>query len=220
MNGLTYAIGDIHGRHDLLVRLLSDIAAHADGRNHRVICLGDYIDRGPDSAGVLGTLMTLQSSRPGEVVCLMGNHEAMLLEAMSDLRAATLWIMNGGDATLASYGVSSPQAVPTAVTEWLATLPAAFQDNRHYFVHAGFRPGRRIDKQSRTDMLWIREAFLDRDYDFGKHVAHGHTPSADFRPDNRPFRTNLDTGAVFGGPLTAGIFDDRQGPPVGFLSVS
>jgi serine/threonine protein phosphatase 1 len=219
VTGPTYAIGDVHGRHDLLVRLLAEIERHAAGRAHTIVCLGDYIDRGPDSAAVVETLMALQSARPRDVVCLLGNHESMLLNALNDLKATTLWVMNGGDTTLASFGAAVPRAVPAAVVAWLTSLPAAHEDTLRYYVHAGFRPGRRMDKQAHHDMLWIREPFLERDYDFGKHVVHGHTPIQTGQPDIRPYRTNLDTGAVFGGPLTAGIFGGRQAKAVEFLSV-
>jgi serine/threonine protein phosphatase 1 len=220
VSGPTYAIGDVHGRHDLLVRMLAEIARHAAGRAHKIVCLGDYIDRGPDSAAVVATLMALQAERPQDVVCLLGNHESMLLNALADFKASTLWVMNGGDTTLASFGVAAPRAVPAAVVAWLTSLPAAHEDVLRYYVHAGFRPGRRMDKQTHQDMLWIRAPFLDRDYDFGKHVVHGHTPLQTGQPDVHPFRTNLDTGAVFGGPLTAGIFGARKAPAVDFLAVA
>lgn len=217
---LTYAIGDIHGRHDLLQILLRKIEAHAGRRRHRLVFLGDYIDRGPDSAPVVETVRNLQARSPDEVVCLMGNHEAMLLSAIDKPSLTYWWIGNGGDATLASYGVDEPHEIPADVLTWMATLPTFHEDDRRYFVHAGLRPGRSLQDQTDEDKIWIREPFIDLDYDFGKHVVHGHTPLLSAHPDVRLFRTNLDTGAVFGGALTAGIFTDDQEPAVGFVSAS
>jgi serine/threonine protein phosphatase 1 len=217
---LTYAIGDIHGRQDLLLLLLDRIRDHAGDRLHKLVFLGDYIDRGPDSAAVIETVLTLQDARPETVMCLMGNHESMLLSTVSDPTVTYWWLRNGGDATLASFGVREPANLPTPVLEWLRSLPVSFEDETHYYVHAGLRPGRRLQEQSDEDKLWIREPFLDVDWDFGKHVVHGHTPVLTGGPETRPFRTNLDTGAVFRGILTAGIFDERQGPPMDFISAS
>jgi serine/threonine protein phosphatase 1 len=217
---LTYAIGDIHGRQDLLLLLLDRIRDHAGSRLYKLVFLGDYIDRGPESAAVIETVLTLQDASPERVVCLMGNHESMLLNAVNDPTVAFWWLRNGGDATLASFGVRAPFSMPIHVLEWLNSLPVVFEDETHYYVHAGLRPGRRFQDQSDEDRLWIREPFLDTDWDFGKHVVHGHTPVLTDGPETNPFRTNLDTGAVFRGVLTAGIFHDGQGPPLGFINAS
>jgi serine/threonine protein phosphatase 1 len=218
--GLTYAIGDIHGRHDLLQALLQRIGNHAGGSPHKLVFLGDYIDRGPDSAAVVGTVRLLQARSQPEVVCLKGNHEAMLLEVIERSDLVPWWIDNGGDATLASFGAASTRGIAADVLDWLGSLPTSHEDERRYFVHAGLMPGWRFEDQTEKHKLWIREPFLGMDYDFGKHVVHGHTPLASARPEVRPFRTNLDTAAVFGGALTAGIFTDEQGPPVGFLQAA
>ncbi len=217
---LTFAIGDIHGRHDLLRILLRKISAHAEGRVHKLVFLGDYIDRGPDSAGVIDTIRTMQEASPDKVVCLMGNHEDMMLTAVKDPSAISWWIGNGGGSTLRCFDVSTPGRIPSNVLEWLSGLSTSYQDEKRYYVHAGLRPGRPFDAQTDQDKLWIREPFLIPDYDFGKHVVHGHTPLSSGHPDIRPYRTNLDTGAVFTGILTAGIFSDEQGPPIGHLSAS
>jgi serine/threonine protein phosphatase 1 len=214
---LTYAIGDIHGRHDLLQDLLGQIEEHAGGQPHKLVFLGDYIDRGPDSAAVVEAVRSLQDRSGSEVVCLLGNHEAMLLAVLDRPDLAYWWIGNGGDATLQSYGAPSPREIPADVAAWLSGLPILHEDEQRYFVHAGLRPGRPIQDQTDEDRIWIREPFLDTDWDFGKHVVHGHTPVRFPRPDVRAFRTNLDTGAVFGGALTAGIFTSDQGPAIGFL---
>lgn len=214
---LTYAVGDVHGRLDLLLDLLVRIEADADGRPHRFVFLGDYIDRGLDSAGVVACLRNLQDMRAADAVCLKGNHEALLLRAMQKPDATELWLYNGGDATLASYGAAGPRDLPDDVTAWLASCPTAYEDERRCYVHAGLKPARHRLQQSDHDRLWIREEFLSVDHDFGKFVVHGHTPQPSGQPDLRPFRVNLDTGAVYGGRLTAGIFTDAADAPVGFL---
>jgi len=121
-----------------------------------------------------------------------------------------------------TFTAKSPYAgyrFPAEVLRWAEGLPTVHEDAQHFYVHAGFRPGRPGPDPSEHVRLWIREPFLSRDYDFGKHVVHGHTPLRTAQPDQRPFRTNLDTGAVFGGPLTAGVFTNDQAHAVEFLQV-
>jgi serine/threonine protein phosphatase 1 len=214
---LTYAIGDIHGRLDFLMDLLSQIITHANGRSCKLVFLGDYIDRGPDSAGVLALVRRFQQQWPESVICLKGNHEAMLLEVVTEPAVTSWWLGNGGDTTLASFGVSHPGDLPADVLSWIAGLPTLYEDEHRYFVHAGLHPDLSLSEQDDQTKLWIRDEFLLVDYDFGKHVVHGHTPSQSGGPEVRPYRTNLDTGAVFGGPLTAGVFTDECGPAVAFL---
>ncbi|KMO37347.1 metallophosphoesterase [Methylobacterium tarhaniae] len=215
---LTYAIGDVHGRTDLLVRLLGRIEEHRAGRPRRLVFLGDAIDRGPDSAGSVATLRDLQAREPEAVTCLMGNHEAMLLDAASGSNL-DLWRINGGGPTLASYGVTRPRDLPADIVAWIAALPTLHGDGQRWYVHGGLDPDRGAEASDRETRLWMREPFLSSDHDFGRHVVHGHTPTRDGRPELRASRTNLDTGAVFGGPLTAGVFTDEQGPPVEVLAV-
>jgi serine/threonine protein phosphatase 1 len=214
---LTYAIGDIHGRLDLLMDLLSQIITHANGRSCKLVFLGDYIDRGPDSAGVLALVRRFQQHWPESVICLKGNHEAMLLEVVTEPAVTSWWLGNGGDNTLVSFGVSHPGDLPADVLSWIAGLPTLYEDEHRYFVHAGLHPDLSLSEQDDQTKLWIRDEFLLVDYDFGKHVVHGNTPSETGGPELRPYRTNLDTGAVFGGPLTAGVFTDERGPAVAFL---
>ena len=216
---LTYAVGDIHGCHDLLTELLGHVAEDAAGRQHRLVFIGDYIDRGDDSAAVIRTLQRLQTERPGDVICLKGNHEDLFLKSQERTDVLRNWIHNGGDAMLASFGAGSLDEVPPEVVDWIAACPVSFEDERRYFVHAGLRPGRLLDEQSDYDRLWIRDEFLVGDHDFGKFVVHGHTPRPDGRPDQRRHRVNLDTAAVYGGRLTAARFDDDQAPPEAFLQV-
>ncbi|NNM73463.1 metallophosphoesterase family protein [Enterovirga aerilata] len=216
---LTYAVGDIHGCLDLLVALLSRIEADAAGRRHRLVFVGDYIDRGPDSAGVIRTLRSLQAQRGGEVVCLKGNHEDLYLRSFGRPEVLRNWLYNGGDAMLASFGAGGIEEVPADVTAWIASCPVSFEDEWRYYVHAGLRPGRLLDEQSEYDRIWIRDEFLVGDHDFGKFVVHGHTPRPDGRPDLRRHRVNLDTAAVYGGRLTAARFGDEQAAPEAFLQV-
>lgn len=214
----TFAIGDIHGCRDLLVAILAQINQTSEGEPYRIVCLGDYVDRGPDSAGVVALLRARQAEAgEGGFVCLKGNHEAMLLEARTRRDMARTWLANGGRETLASFGVASAGELPADVLAWFEGLPSTVEDERRCFVHAGLNPGLPRSRQSDEDRLWIRDRFLDSDHDFGRYVVHGHTPIRSGRPDVRRRRVNLDTAAVFGGRLTAAIFSDDQDSPVGFL---
>ena len=215
---LTYAIGDVHGCLDLLLELLDRVEADAAGRARRLVFLGDYIDRGPDSAGVIRTWRGLQE-KSSEVVCLKGNHEDLYLKSLADPDMLRNWIYNGGDAMLVSFRVNDPAEVPSDITAWIASCPARFEDERRIFVHAGLRPRLPPEAQREHDLLWIRHEFLEGDHDFGKFVVHGHTPQRIGRPDLRPFRVNLDTAAVYGGRLTAARFSDAQAGPEAFLQV-
>jgi serine/threonine protein phosphatase 1 len=219
VEGLTYAIGDVHGCHHLLLKLLQGIARHAAGRPHRLVFLGDYIDRGPDSAAVVATVRELEERSPATVTCLMGNHEAMMLTAAADPSAVPWWLANGGYATLRSFGAANVGELPAEVLDWASRLPTSWEDDRRCFVHAGLDPRRPLADQDDFDRLWIREPFLSADHDFGKHVVHGHTPLATASPDERRHRTNLDTAAVFGGALTAGVFASRRDQAEEYLRV-
>ncbi len=216
---ITYAIGDIHGCAELLDALLDKIETHAAGRDRDLVFLGDYIDRGPDSGRVIETLRRLQWREEGAVVCLMGNHEAMLLKTLQERGALDLWLQNGGAETLASFDASGPEDLPTDVLDWIEALPTLHEDPLRWFVHAGFRPDAAVPDPDIENRLWIREPFLSEDHDFGRHVVHGHTPLSNAKPDVRAFRTNLDTGAVYGGALTAGVFTADQAKAVEFLAV-
>ncbi|MGU3538665.1 metallophosphoesterase family protein [Methylobacterium sp. A54F] len=216
---LTYAIGDIHGCCELLEALLERIQAHAGDRPHRLVFLGDYIDRGPDSAGVIRIVRRLHWSDPDRVTCLMGNHESMLLASLQQPGAATHWLQNGGAETLASFGLDAIEDFPGDVLDWIEELPTVHADARRWYVHAGFRPGAAVPDPDIHNRLWIRDPFLSGDHDFGRHVVHGHTPQSGGRPELRRYRTNLDTGAVYGGALTAGVFTAEAAPATTFLQV-
>jgi serine/threonine protein phosphatase 1 len=204
---LTYAIGDIHGSLDKLKALIAACRGHADGRDMLLVFLGDYIDRGPDSAGVVRLVLTLQSETPEGVIALKGNHEAWALSVLDNSAQVSAWFRYGGAATLSSYGVTDVGDLPRVHLDWMRSLALSYDDGRRFFVHA----------QDEQDLLWIREAFLDDERDYGRLIVHGHTPVETGRPDLRSNRLNLDTAAVFGGPLTAAVFDDTKTEPLAFL---
>jgi serine/threonine protein phosphatase 1 len=217
-----YAIGDVHGRSDLLEQVLARI--DADLLTNRVlrpihVFLGDYIDRGPDSTGVLDLLISRGQSH--EVVCLKGNHELFLLEFLRDPAALKHWRQYGGLDTLMSYGVALQfnaseveleeladrlfQALPERQRDFLSQLTTSFTCGDYFFVHAGVRPRVPLDQQREQDLLWIRDEFLQYKHDFGKIIVHGHTPVNE--PEIRANRINIDTGAYATGKLTCLILE-------------
>jgi serine/threonine protein phosphatase 1 len=216
---LIYAIGDIHGMLSKLRAVIARCEKHAAGRPMTLVFLGDYIDRGPDSRGVLETIMKLRSERGDRVVALKGNHEALTVEIFDGLARPKLWLEQGGVETLRSYGVKSARNLPREHIEWLRALPHYHDDGRRFFVHAGIDPDKPLAEQTERDLLWIRDRFLNDKRDHGRLVVHGHTPRTDGEPDLRSNRLNLDTGAVFGGPLTAAVFASKERDPIGFLQV-
>ena len=226
-DGLVYAVGDIHGRLDLLLRALEQIEAHAAGRPATLVLLGDYVDRGPESRGVVERLMDLQQ-RPGRVVCLKGNHEDLMVRGLTGgAVSAGHWLDNGGLEALRSYGAAGPdefRLVPEAHLDWMEDLPLMARDRHRLYVHAGVAPGRAPERQSERTCLWIRERFLEAPAEaLPAHVVHGHTPewagkprAAD--PELLPHRTNLDTGAWHTGVLGVAVFDAaRPGGPLELL---
>ncbi len=216
----TYAIGDIHGSLNKLKSLAEACRKHADGREMRLVLLGDYIDRGPDSAGVVRFVLGLQEEMPEQVIALKGNHEAWALAVLDGVMPAGPWLLNGGVTTLESYGVREVGDLPTAHLDWMRSLRLSHNDGRRFFVHAGVDPQKPLDAQEEAVLLWIREPFLHDTRDYGRLIVHGHTPLATSKPELRNNRLNLDTAAVFGGPLTAAVFDDLQTEPLGYLQVA
>jgi serine/threonine protein phosphatase 1 len=216
----TFAIGDVHGSEAALARLLHVCDSWGGNCQRRFVCLGDYVDRGPDSAAVIARLMSLQKRCPNQVICLRGNHEDMLLQACGDSSSYGRWISNGGLPTLRSFGVSRPEDIPEDVISWLRSLPTSFDDGRRFFVHAGVDLDRALDDQRPEVLTWMREPFLTLadDVDPGRLVVHGHTPTPSRRPDLRRHRLNLDTGACLGGPLTAAVFSASQTGPICFIT--
>jgi len=220
-----YAIGDIHGRDDLLAPLLDAIRADGAGQRHNVlVCLGDYVDRGPASAAVIERLSEFHAG-DFAFVPLKGNHEHLMLEFLADPDEGGPWLANGAAATLASYGVAVGPGEPERVRyaalrdqlarnlprhhrRFLDTLAISHTVGEYLFVHAGIRPGVPLDRQDANDLIWIRGPFLRATDSFGPLVVHGHTITP--TPDLRANRIGIDTGAFASGRLTAlAIAGDR-----------
>jgi serine/threonine protein phosphatase 1 len=221
-----YAIGDIHGRVDLLRemhRLVVDDAAHiTPGTTKVVVYLGDYVDRGLESRQVIDLLL----SKPlpdVHSVHLLGNHDAWLLSFLVDPAIAPTWLRYGGEATMHSYGVSlgAPQEdpayyrrlqeqlrqrIPRAHVDFLQDLELSFESGDYLFVHAGVHPGLPLHQQKADDLLWIREPFLSSRRDLGRVIVHGHT--VDSEPVIRPNRIGIDTGACWTGNLTCLVLEE------------
>jgi len=213
-----YAIGDIHGRADLLDRLHALIDADFDRRSVdtvRVVYLGDYVDRGPESAAVLERLATAHCDFV-KVTYLRGNHEELLLRFLNDHTVGHSWLQLGGAQTLESYGIDVSRVLgdkgyaglsqrlkavlPPHHLSLLERLASSFTLGDYFFCHAGVRPGTPLDRQRPEDLSWIRGPFLDSKDDFGKIVVHGHSPVD--HPDFRANRINIDTRAFATGHLT------------------
>jgi serine/threonine protein phosphatase 1 len=210
-----YAIGDIHGRLDLLERLLERVADDDARGDAELIFLGDLVDRGPDSRGVVQRLLALRDTRPARF--LMGNHEEVFLRALDgDLKALRFLTRIGGRETLLSYGISEEQyraldyqdllvlaqdLVPAAHRAFLASFERWIEIGDYLFVHAGLKPGVALADQQQSDLCWIRDEFLDHRESFGKMVVHGHSITETV--DERSNRIGIDTGAFASGRLTA-----------------
>jgi serine/threonine protein phosphatase 1 len=221
-----YAVGDIHGRLDLLDELLAsieaDVAARPRSRN-RLVFLGDLIDRGPHSRQVVERLRTYRSPslRP---IFLLGNHEEVLLRLLGgDLAFMDTWLQYGGAECLASYGVDAEKlrgmpeervletlrsAIPAEHVAFLRSFGDTLRFGDYLFVHAGIRPGIDLTQQSQLDLRWIRHQFLDDERDHGFVVVHGHTISP--QVDEKPNRIGIDTGAYWTGVLTALAVEGRE----------
>jgi serine/threonine protein phosphatase 1 len=227
---LVYAIGDIHGRYDLLkdlmARLAGDYAERARGRRPVLVFCGDYLDRGPQSAQVLEALIWLRRRTDLEVHLLKGNHEQAALAFLDAPQDGATWLGVGGAETLVSYGVlpPDPQAgesglsrardellehMPASHLRLLQTLELMVQVGDYAFVHAGVRPGTTFSRQAEGDLLWIRRGFLDVPGPFEKVVVHGHSWLED-RPQLLDHRIGLDTGAYRTGVLTAVRLEDGE----------
>jgi len=216
-----YAIGDIHGRLDLLTDLLAQVAADAElhpaDQKRQLVFLGDYIDRGTESRGVIDALL-----RPGSPdlprIFLMGNHEDAMLEFLDEQSDGVAWLTYGGLETLLSYGVAIRRlptsvasagelrealraAVPRDHVDFLRRCALSHAEGDYVFVHAGVRPGRPLEQQDRRDLLWIRDEFLRVPGALpGKVVVHGHTICD--APQDLGHRIDIDTGAFVSGRLT------------------
>lgn len=227
-----YAIGDVHGHLDMLQMAHSFIGEdrrRCGDTTAPVVHLGDYCDRGPDSAGVYQFLIDGQNSgQPWRFA--LGNHDRLFRGFLDDaisadarLRCDYSWLTYnmGGQDTLRSYGMSAItsrsmdqlhadalQCVPNAHLEFLAGLEPIVEFEHLVFVHAGIRPGIPFELQKEDDLVWIREEFLDDTRDHGKIIVHGHTPVD--APEHRGNRVNLDTGAAYSQPLTAAVFEGSE----------
>lgn len=221
-----YVVGDVHGRLDLLDQLLERIHRDIDERlpdKALIVFLGDLLDRGPDSAGVVERLRTYR--REGvRTVFLLGNHEEVLLRiAAGEAQLIPSWLRFGGAQCLRSYGgeplrigllggeaavEAIREVIPPEHLEFLSSFADTCRFGDYLFVHAGIRPGVELDQQTQLDLRWIREPFLADDTDHGFVVIHGHT----IRPeiDERPNRIGIDTGAYASGVLTALVIDGPQ----------
>jgi serine/threonine protein phosphatase 1 len=220
-----YAVGDVHGRADLvsavLTRIDDDLRASPIAESV-LIFLGDYIDRGPQSRQVLDLLIARRRERG--VVLLMGNHETYVSRFLTDPTVLSEWGKVGGIDTLLSYGVTPGryndaqslhdvaialhQAIPESHRFFFQSLALSFTCGDYFFTHAGVRPGIPLEEQSPQDLLWIRDEFLLHEEDFGKVVVHGHTPRQ--QPEFRPNRINIDTGAYATGRLTCLVLEGDQ----------
>jgi len=219
---LVYAIGDVHGRLDLLdpliVQIADDALARKPAQRPMLILMGDYIDRGLQSKQVIDRIITLRAAGAFEVRTLKGNHEEAMINFLGDASAGPEWVEYGGGQTLASYGVTQPKLrgdaadwersreefgrlIPAAHLTFLADLELILIVGDYAFVHAGLRPGLSIQDQNEHDLMWIRDVFLNERRPFEKVVVHGHTP------EEAPYiglcRIGIDTGAYATGVLTA-----------------
>ncbi len=209
----TLVVGDIHGCYNLLVKGLKQ-AGYEPGTD-RLILLGDYIDRGVDSAKVVELVRELVGKG---AIALMGNHEDMILDTLDDWEAKNAyWFLNGAKNTLLSYGVDNKQikdrkavmrAIPREHLDFFESLPLYYEDNQYIYCHAGIKPGIPLLEQKKEDILWIRDPFIAAPLE-GKTVIFGHTPTT-LIDDHHGLATiyrsvgkiGIDTGAYFSGLLT------------------
>lgn len=236
-NRVGFAIGDVHGRADLLSQMLETLESRAreekrEGGEPIVVFLGDYVDRGPGSAAVL-SILTKERPHGYERHFLKGNHEQAMLAFLNDPLSNRAWVMHGGSETLMSYGVQPPpsiggddqvwvdvaeklhQRLPKDHREFLEALERFIVLGDYAFVHAGIDPSRSMEDQLESDLLWARARFIANKRRFSHRVVHGHTPVEQPYADWR--RIGVDTGAYASGVLTAARF---EGEEVSFISVT
>jgi serine/threonine protein phosphatase 1 len=218
-------VGDVHGcleRLEAIHALIAEDLATRPTDDPVLLHLGDYVDRGPDSAGVVARLAVGGTLAAVPTVNLMGNHEEMMLAALAigETEATELWLSNGGADSLLSWDVprsAQPKEwasyLPKSHLLFLRDLAVRHAVGGYLFVHAGIRPGIPLERQSRHDLMWIREPFLSFKEPFGPVVVHGHTPRQE--PVVRSNRIGIDTGAVMGGVLTCVVLEEDR---LGFIT--
>lgn len=198
-----YAVGDVHGCLDQLERLLDRV--QPDLERDVLLFVGDYIDRGPESRGVVDYVLRLQQKYPREhIICLKGNHEAMLLEFLQGVKRER-FLFNGGLHTVLDYWGDNWDSLkelllPPEHEEFYRELRLYYETPEFIFVHGGLKPGVPLEEQQEDDLLWIRGEFITSPEDFGRLVIFGHTPFK--QPLQMPNKIGIDTGAVYGNYLT------------------
>lgn len=209
----TFVFSDIHGCYDEFMGLFQQLPLQPE--RDRVVFMGDYIDRGPDSKRVIEQMMAWQQRYP-HWVFLTGNHEDMMLDALNNdgrfydayYTYPNLWLAAGGKATCRSYLPANEQqremtlalareVIPEAHRAWCASLPRFFEDDRYIYVHGGLKPGRTPGETDPYDLIWLREEFLESTYDWGKKVVHGHTPTLSREPEVYANRICIDTALCY-----------------------
>lgn len=200
-----FVVGDIHGTYTKLKDMLAKLDWRP-GSGDKLIFLGDYIDRGPKSYEVVETVAELTDRYQHEVIALKGNHESMFLDFITGQCEPQLFA-NGLAATVRDYARPENEFSASHL-RFYRNLPLSYETDHYIFVHAGLAPGLPLKDQSPHDLLWVRDEFLLSDYDFGKTIVFGHTPFKE--PFVAPGRIGLDTGAVFGGPLTAVVLPEMR----------
>lgn len=225
---LVFAFGDVHGQFELLNRMLQKIrveVASTSGLRAHIIGLGDYIDRGPDSARVLDLLVGLSRDRSLDFTALKGNHEDVFLQFLDKPKEiGPLWMQIGGEDTLHSYGLSLPgrpaaseflkvrddlaSRLPTAHLSLMLNLSTRLTLADYFFCHAGIRHGVPLEDQSDQDLMWLRKGHTRDGEHLEKIIVHGHKPV--MKPEIRPYRINVDTGAYLTGVLSCVVLDGNQ----------
>jgi serine/threonine protein phosphatase 1 len=207
---MIYAIGDIHGCLNHLQELLNLVKPDLD--RHKLVFIGDYLDRGPHSQGVVDCIIDLKKKyNPENIICLMGNHERMFLDFLQG-HEEMFFLLNGGAATAVSYWGDQwerrERRLPLEHEHFFKELKLVYQTDDYIFVHGGLQPGLPLSAQQEKDILWIRKEFINSEFDFGRRVIFGHTPFRE--PLVRANKIGIDTGAVYGNKLTCLLLPEEN----------